>query len=58
VAKPLKKAPAWMKRPVGCSWGFGGRLVSFANTKRQVVDATTGQPKLVDGATISLSQVG
>eukprot|EP00955_Chlamydomonas_euryale_P032329 339448-Chlamydomonas_euryale.AAC.1 len=30
-AAPLRRAPAWMKRPAGASFGFGGRLVSFAN---------------------------
>ncbi|KAJ3404897.1 hypothetical protein CcCBS67573_g03486 [Chytriomyces confervae] len=30
----LPFAPKWLKRPVGCSWGFGNRLVSFVN-KRQ-----------------------
>ncbi|KAJ3406976.1 protein transport protein S31 [Chytriomyces hyalinus] len=30
----LPFAPKWLRRPVGCSWGFGNRLVSFVN-KRQ-----------------------
>lgn len=28
-AYSLKKAPAWLKRPIGASFGFGGRLMSF-----------------------------
>ena len=34
-ATPLKRAPAWLKRPSGVAFGFGGRLVSFKNTPRQ-----------------------
>ncbi|KAH9534416.1 hypothetical protein CY35_17G005100 [Sphagnum magellanicum] len=29
----LTKAPKWLKRPVGVSFGFGGKLVSFAPKK-------------------------
>ncbi|KAJ3413614.1 protein transport protein S31 [Chytridiales sp. JEL 0842] len=29
----LKQPPKWLKRPVGCSWGFGGRLIHFNNAK-------------------------
>ena len=36
---PLRKAPAWMRRPAGASFGFGGKLVSFANHKTQTTDA-------------------
>ncbi|KAF5834001.1 SEC31A protein [Dunaliella salina] len=37
-AQPLGKAPNWMKRPCGVSFGFGGRLVSFTNQKAPVMD--------------------
>jgi len=56
-AKPLKKAPTWMMRPCGATFGFGGRLVSFANHKQQITDPATGQVRQVDSATISMTQV-
>lgn len=28
-----RKAPKWLKRPVGATFGFGGKLVSFAPKK-------------------------
>ena len=34
-AMPLKRAPAWLKRPAGVAFGFGNRLVSFKNAARQ-----------------------
>ena len=34
-ATPLKRAPAWLKRPAGAAFGFGNRLVSFKNVGRQ-----------------------
>ncbi|KAM6390740.1 LOW QUALITY PROTEIN: protein transport protein Sec31B [Pluvialis apricaria] len=30
---PLKKPPKWIRRPVGVSFAFGGKLVSFGLTK-------------------------
>ncbi|XP_074647713.1 protein transport protein Sec31A-like [Tubulanus polymorphus] len=30
---PLKKPPKWLRRPCGASFGFGGKLISFGNTK-------------------------
>ena len=36
----LKKAPKWMERPVGASFGFGGKLVSFG-----LNPTATGQPR-------------
>ncbi|CAN9504574.1 unnamed protein product [Ophioblennius macclurei] len=30
---PLKKPPKWIRRPVGASFAFGGRLVSFEKSK-------------------------
>ncbi|XP_078319996.1 protein transport protein Sec31A-like isoform X1 [Crassostrea virginica] len=32
---PLQKPPKWLKKPVGANFGFGGRLVSFENSKTQ-----------------------
>lgn len=56
-ATPLRKAPSWMRRPVGATFGFGGRLVSFTHHKAQAVDPATGQPRVVDTAQLSLRQV-
>ncbi|XP_064414767.1 protein transport protein Sec31A isoform X2 [Latimeria chalumnae] len=33
---PLKKPPKWIRRPVGASFAFGGKLVSFVNEKPQL----------------------
>ncbi|XP_075785607.1 protein transport protein Sec31A isoform X2 [Pelodiscus sinensis] len=30
---PLKKPPKWLRRPVGASFAFGGKLVTFENIK-------------------------
>ncbi|XP_064631630.1 protein transport protein Sec31A-like isoform X3 [Lineus longissimus] len=35
MVMPLKKPPRWFRRPVGACFGFGGRLVTFENTKPQ-----------------------
>ncbi|NXT29104.1 SC31A protein, partial [Syrrhaptes paradoxus] len=35
VILPLKKPPKWIRRPVGASFSFGGKLVSFGNAKPQ-----------------------
>ncbi|KAM4707945.1 protein transport protein Sec31A isoform 3-T3 [Discoglossus pictus] len=32
---PLKKPPKWLRRPVGASFSFGGKLVTFEATKPQ-----------------------
>lgn len=53
---PLKKAPAWMKRPAGATFGFGGKLISFANQKSQYTDAT-GAVQHREHGVISVSQV-
>ncbi|KAL7270887.1 protein transport protein S31 [Rhizina undulata] len=36
----LKQAPKWLQRPVGASFGFGGKLVSFTTA-----EAPAGQPR-------------
>ncbi|XP_069741805.1 protein transport protein Sec31A isoform X2 [Narcine bancroftii] len=33
VVLPLKKPPKWIRRPVGASFAFGGKLITFANSK-------------------------
>ncbi|NWI24188.1 SC31A protein, partial [Sula dactylatra] len=35
VLLPLKKPPKWVRRPVGASFSFGGKLVTFENAKSQ-----------------------
>ncbi|NXW45513.1 SC31A protein, partial [Nyctiprogne leucopyga] len=35
VVLPLKKPPKWIRRPVGASFSFGGKLVTFDNAKPQ-----------------------
>ncbi|XP_062489925.1 protein transport protein Sec31A isoform X2 [Pezoporus occidentalis] len=35
VVLPLKKPPKWIRCPVGASFSFGGKLVTFENTKTQ-----------------------
>ena len=36
----LKRAPKWLERPAGASFGFGGKLVSFG-----LIPAVAGQPR-------------
>ncbi|NWZ40924.1 SC31A protein, partial [Brachypodius atriceps] len=33
VVLPLKKPPKWIRRPMGASFSFGGKLVTFENPK-------------------------
>ncbi|XP_051529544.1 protein transport protein Sec31A-like isoform X2 [Myxocyprinus asiaticus] len=33
IIPPLKKPPKWVRRPVGASFAFGGKLVMFENPK-------------------------
>ncbi|XP_053452173.1 protein transport protein Sec31A isoform X18 [Nycticebus coucang] len=35
IVLPLKKPPKWVRRPVGASFSFGGKLVTFENVKVQ-----------------------
>ena len=44
------KAPAWLQRPCGAAFGFGGKLVQFTNTKRQL---PTGETATAGSITIS-----
>ncbi|XP_034287070.1 protein transport protein Sec31A isoform X9 [Pantherophis guttatus] len=41
---PLKKPPKWIRRPVGASFSFGGRLVTFENSKAQQQGEHPQQP--------------
>lgn len=56
-ATPLRKAPTWMKRPCGATFGFGGRLVSFSHNRTQTTDPTTGAVRTQDNAVIAVRQV-
>ncbi|GFQ92555.1 protein transport protein Sec31A [Trichonephila clavata] len=31
ISVPLQRPPKWLRKPVGASFGFGGKLVSFTN---------------------------
>ena len=46
------KPPAWMKRPAGATFGFGGKLVKFTNSKRQLPTGEVGE-----SGTIEIKQV-
>ncbi|XP_075799334.1 protein transport protein Sec31A isoform X24 [Microtus pennsylvanicus] len=35
IVLPLKKPPKWVRRPVGASFSFGGKLVTFEHAKVQ-----------------------
>lgn len=53
---PLRKAPAWMKRPCGAAFGFGGKLVSFVNQRQQVSDSS-GQVRFLDNGVVNITQI-
>lgn len=53
---PLKRVPAWLKRPVCASFGFGGKLVTVTNNKVGGVDAT-GHATQRDQGIIAIKQV-
>ncbi|XP_062991988.1 protein transport protein Sec31A isoform X12 [Elgaria multicarinata webbii] len=42
---PLKKPPKWIRRPVGASFSFGGKLVTFENSKPPQQGAEQPQPR-------------
>ncbi|KAH8277557.1 hypothetical protein KR018_000691 [Drosophila ironensis] len=51
VYHDLTRAPKWMKRPCGVSFGFGGKLVSFDATSKTVkVQQLTTESGLVERA--------
>ncbi|XP_053547922.1 protein transport protein Sec31B isoform X2 [Bombina bombina] len=47
VIPPLKKPPRWIRRPVGASFAFGGKLVSFDSPKLSVVPTPEPIPRQV-----------
>ncbi|XP_010862065.2 protein transport protein Sec31A isoform X11 [Esox lucius] len=49
---PLKKPPKWLRRPVGASFAFGGKLVSLENTK-----LSPEQPQQPVARVVHISQV-
>ncbi|XP_046716918.1 protein transport protein Sec31A isoform X9 [Silurus meridionalis] len=49
---PLKKPPKWIRRPVGASFAFGGKLVSLENVK-----PTPQQPQQPTAHVVHVSQV-
>ncbi|KAM7392447.1 hypothetical protein PAMA_007522 [Pampus argenteus] len=49
---PLKKPPKWIRRPVGASFAFGGKLVSLENTK-----PNPQQPQQPTSHVVHVSQV-
>lgn len=53
----MKRVPNWMKRPCGATFGFGGKLVSFANHKTAGQDAM-GHPVQREAGVITIAQVG
>ncbi|XP_058267458.1 protein transport protein Sec31A isoform X3 [Hemibagrus wyckioides] len=49
---PLKKPPKWIRRPVGASFAFGGKLVSLENIK-----PAAQQPQQPTAHVVHISQV-
>uniref|UniRef100_A0AAQ4R9Q8 Protein transport protein Sec31A n=1 Tax=Gasterosteus aculeatus aculeatus TaxID=481459 RepID=A0AAQ4R9Q8_GASAC len=47
VVNPLKKPPKWVRRPVGASFAFGGKLVTFENPKLPPVQSPQPIPRQV-----------
>ncbi|XP_070314329.1 protein transport protein Sec31A isoform X19 [Odocoileus virginianus] len=45
IVLPLKKPPKWIRRPVGASFSFGGKLVTFANVRTQPQPGAEQQPQ-------------
>ncbi|XP_069011475.1 protein transport protein Sec31A isoform X1 [Embiotoca jacksoni] len=39
IVPPLKKPPKWVRRPVGASFAFGGKLITFENPKQPPVQS-------------------
>ncbi|XP_055534131.1 protein transport protein Sec31A isoform X2 [Wyeomyia smithii] len=52
VCSDLKRAPKWLRRPAGASFGFGGKLITYNGNNRTVtVNQVITDPELVDRAT-------
>ncbi|CAL1599669.1 unnamed protein product [Knipowitschia caucasica] len=52
IIPPLKKPPKWIRRPVGASFGFGGKLVTF-----ECLKPPPGQTSQSGHRQVHLSQV-
>ncbi|XP_017468376.1 PREDICTED: protein transport protein Sec31A isoform X2 [Rhagoletis zephyria] len=53
VYHDLKRAPKWIKRPCGVTFGFGGKLVHFNGKSNQVqVSQVVTEPELVERANV------
>ncbi|XP_073723373.1 protein transport protein Sec31A isoform X2 [Misgurnus anguillicaudatus] len=44
IIPPLTKPPKWVRRPVGASFAFGGKLITFENPKQQQQQSTQPIP--------------
>ncbi|XP_058477555.1 protein transport protein Sec31A isoform X1 [Solea solea] len=47
IVPPLKKPPKWVRRPVGASFAFGGKLITFENTKLPQAQSPQPVPRQV-----------
>ncbi|XP_060883692.1 protein transport protein Sec31A isoform X1 [Labrus mixtus] len=47
IVPPLKKPPKWVRRPVGASFAFGGKLITFENPKLAPVQSPQPVPRQV-----------
>uniref|UniRef100_A0A8D3BXL3 Protein transport protein Sec31A n=1 Tax=Scophthalmus maximus TaxID=52904 RepID=A0A8D3BXL3_SCOMX len=47
IVPPLKKPPKWVRRPVGASFAFGGKLITFENTKLPPAQSPQPVPRQV-----------
>uniref|UniRef100_A0A671Y111 Protein transport protein Sec31A n=1 Tax=Sparus aurata TaxID=8175 RepID=A0A671Y111_SPAAU len=47
IVPPLKKPPKWVRRPVGASFAFGGKLITFENPKQAPVQSPQPVPRQV-----------
>uniref|UniRef100_A0A3Q0T3L5 Protein transport protein Sec31A n=1 Tax=Amphilophus citrinellus TaxID=61819 RepID=A0A3Q0T3L5_AMPCI len=47
IVPPLKKPPKWVRRPVGASFAFGGKLITFENPKLPPVQSPQPIPRQV-----------
>uniref|UniRef100_A0A8C7XDL2 Protein transport protein Sec31A n=1 Tax=Oryzias sinensis TaxID=183150 RepID=A0A8C7XDL2_9TELE len=47
IVPPLKKPPKWVRRPVGASFAFGGKLITFENPKQPLVQSPQPVPRQV-----------
>ncbi|ENN70527.1 hypothetical protein HUJ04_007968 [Dendroctonus ponderosae] len=61
VSVDPSKPPKWLRRPVGASFGFGGKLISFAHNKEAVAQAQQniqpGQAPPYISRSVEVSQV-